>query len=113
MLPNSDMTHPFVTVITPAFNAERYLPETLESVLAQDYPNLEYIVLDDGSTDGTRAIDKRGDVISRSETDDFDYRDMLRRHHCVPGPGAFFHHNVPERLGGRVTPLGISNVIER
>lgn len=44
---------PFLTVITPAFNAERYIAETIESVLNQDVPGLEYIVVDGGSTDGT------------------------------------------------------------
>jgi glycosyltransferase involved in cell wall biosynthesis len=50
---------PLVTVITPAYNRARFLPETVESVLAQGYPNLEYIVLDDGSTDDTRDVMKR------------------------------------------------------
>lgn len=47
---------PLVTVITPAYNRADYLVETIESVLSQDYPNLEYIVLDDGSKDNTREI---------------------------------------------------------
>lgn len=44
---------PLVTIITPAYNRADYLGETIESVLAQDYPNIEYIVLDDGSKDNT------------------------------------------------------------
>ncbi|MBN1427559.1 MAG: glycosyltransferase [Anaerolineae bacterium] len=47
---------PLVTVITPTYNHANYLPEAIESVLSQDYPNIEYIVLDDGSTDGTRQV---------------------------------------------------------
>jgi len=42
-----------ISVIIIAYNAEPYIAETLESVFAQDYPNLEVIVVDDGSTDGT------------------------------------------------------------
>ncbi len=50
---------PLVTVITPAYNQEAYLADTIESVLAQDYPNLEYIVLNDGSRDDTVAVMQR------------------------------------------------------
>lgn len=42
-----------VTVITPTFNASRMLEKTLESVLRQDYPNLEHVVADAGSSDDT------------------------------------------------------------
>lgn len=47
---------PLVTVITPAYNAERFIKETMDSVLAQSISDWEMIVLDDGSTDATREI---------------------------------------------------------
>ena len=47
---------PPISVIIPVYNSERYLPETLESVLEQTCPPTEILVIDDGSTDGTAAI---------------------------------------------------------
>ena len=45
-----------ITVVTPCFNSERTIRETLESVARQEHPNVEHIVMDGGSSDGTIAI---------------------------------------------------------
>src|SRR5215813_10088973 len=50
------MTSPLISCIVPVFNGERYLRETLDSILRQTYQPLEVIVADDGSTDGTAAL---------------------------------------------------------
>lgn len=50
------MTNPLVTVITPTYNAARWLPDTIASILGQDYPHMEYLILDDGSTDNTQEV---------------------------------------------------------
>jgi glycosyltransferase involved in cell wall biosynthesis len=51
--------HPLVSVVMPVYNAEMFLPEALESVLAQQYKPFEVIVVDDGSTDGTPQVVER------------------------------------------------------
>ncbi|MGH8678564.1 MAG: glycosyltransferase family 2 protein, partial [Burkholderiales bacterium] len=47
---------PLVSLVIPAYNHADYLAQAIESVLGQDYPQIELIVLDDGSTDSTRDV---------------------------------------------------------
>jgi glycosyltransferase involved in cell wall biosynthesis len=49
-------TRGLVSIVTPCLNSARFVRETIESVAAQDYPRIEHIVVDGGSTDGTLEI---------------------------------------------------------
>src|SRR5688500_4258827 len=64
---------PTVSVIMPVYNTERFVAETTESVLAQTFSDFEFLIIDDGSTDGSKAIlegfarrDPRVRVVSRA-----------------------------------------------
>lgn len=52
------MDLPKISVITPSYNQASFIKQTIESVISQDYPNLEYIVIDGGSDDGSVEIIK-------------------------------------------------------
>ncbi len=65
---------PLVSIITPSFNQAKFLRRTMDSVLSQDYPRIEYIVIDGGSTDGSLEIIH-------------DYEDSLAYWESIPDKG--------------------------
>ena len=77
------MNPPLITVAICSYNGERYLERTLNSVLAQDYPNYEIVIVDDGSTDGTISIIERFAGMNKS------IRPFFRRNHGLPVSRSF------------------------
>lgn len=64
---------PFFSIIIPAYNANAFLPNALESIFSQEYPNFEVLLINDGSTDNTEdicrhyaSLDKRISLISKN-----------------------------------------------
>lgn len=67
---------PSISIVTPIKNGEMWIRQTIESVLGQNYPELEYIVVDGGSTDGTL------DIVN-------EYRGRISRIICEPDQGMY------------------------
>ncbi len=94
--------YPKITIVTQCFNRAQYIAETIESVLNQGYPNLEYIVIDDNSTDGSWEIIQK-------------YKDRLTFCGQLPGdrktPVPAINYGFSKSTGEIMTWLNAKNVL--
>lgn len=81
------MSFPLVSVIIPAYNAESFIEETLDSVVAQTYRPIEIIIVDDGSADGTSEVIKKYTTDITDQTDSTDIT-VIYIHQQNSGPSA-------------------------
>lgn len=94
---------PLVSVVVPVYNMECFLPETLDSVLASTYPNMEVVIVDDGSKDASYRI-----------ACEYAARDKRVRAYTQPNGGACAARNQAIRLseGEFILPVDADNLIE-
>lgn len=77
---NQESQNPFVSVIIPVYNGERFLADAITSVRAQNYAPLEILIVDNGSTDGTAMLAK-------------EFGEKIRYFHLSPNQGAAVARN--------------------
>ena len=79
--PTVEEDRPVVSVVVPCLNRVRYIGMTLESILGQDYPRVECIVVDGGSTDGTVELvrEKYGDRVQLISEPDEGHADAINK----------------------------------
>lgn len=93
---------PLVSVVIPVYNMQAFLPDTLDSVLASEYPHLEVIVMDDGSTDGSLAVAR-----------DYAARDVRVQAFTQPNAGVCVTRNraIARAKGEFILPVDADNLI--
>lgn len=93
---------PLVSILIPAYNAERWLAQTLQSALAQTWPRLEIIVVDDGSRDQTLAVARR-----------FEAANVRVVHQANAGASAARNHAFKLAQGDCIQWLDADDVLDR
>ena len=124
-------SRPLVTVLINNYNYGRFLPQAIDSALNQTYPNVEVVVVDDGSTDDSRSIissygsrvnpvlkrnggqasafnagfaASRGEIICMLDADDFFHLDKVERVIPHSQPGSMLYHRMRIQPGDELIP---------
>lgn len=106
--PPSRSAIPLVSIVTPVRNGARFLPETLASVRGQDYPNLEHLVVDGGSTDGTLDVLRRAPGIEWTSGPDAGMYDAVNRGFRMARGEIVAYQNADDRY---VVPGAVSTAV--
>lgn len=100
--PETAKKYPKISIVTQCFNCEQHIAETIESVISQNYPNLEYIVIDDNSTDNSWEIIQK-------------YRDKLTFIERIEGkrdtPVPAINYGLSKTTGEVMTWLNSKNIL--
>ena len=96
------MNCPTVSVIVPMFNAQLYIQETVESILASDYPNIEVVLLDDDSKDNTPIIAKK---LASEHTN------IVYKHQPNGGVSVARNHAIAIAKGEYILPVDADDII--
>lgn len=96
----SSTSKPLVSIIMPVYNGADYIGQAIESVLAQDYPNFELVIIDDGSTDNTKEVILR-------------YNDERIRYHYQENNGVSSARNraIRQAKGQYIMPLDADDMM--
>jgi glycosyltransferase involved in cell wall biosynthesis len=106
---------PLISIITVVYNGARYLEETILSILNQSYPNIEYIVIDGGSTDGTLDIIKKyeNNIDYWVSEKDEGMSDALNKGFRLATGNWFFYLNSDDLFHSNETVLEIAKSINK
>lgn len=91
-----------VSIIVPAYNSDKFISETLDSVIAQTYPHWECIVIDDGSTDNTKEI--VAEYCKKDPRISYRYQENA-------GPSVARNHGIAHTTGEYILPLDSDDII--
>jgi len=98
---------PLVSIVTPVLDGARFLPDLLRSIRAQDYPRIEHVVVDGGSTDGTLDLLRESGVRWESGRDHGMY-DAINRGFALAAGDVLAYQNADDRY---VAPGAVSSAV--